>query len=197
MGELKAGTKMQPPGPGKYDMTVSAFAKRSAAVFGSEKRDKPEGRVKTKVPGPGAYSANLAVGMSKAPRFGYFDTQKSEDRFGSEKRLAKTITGIAPGPGAYEPRPERLDKRAPALVMGSSLREVQHKKVLNVPGPGAYTAAEKAVGGPKFGFGTSLREPTKKGKNEVAGPGPGSYTVPEKFAELPGYERASMTKTKA
>lgn len=55
------------------------------------------------------------------------------------------------------------------------------KKV--VPGPGQYDVPAKAVSGPKYGFGTSIRE--QKQKNEV--PGPGHYKVPVKVANVEKY----------
>ena len=57
------------------------------------------------------------------------------------------------------------------------------------PGPGAYTVPDKAVGGPKFGFGTDSKSKPIKDSN----PGPGSYKLPSKVADLPAYAMPNKT----
>lgn len=52
------------------------------------------------------------------------------------------------------------------------------------PGPGAYrVGGEKAVEGPKFGFGTSQRGRDRSPET----PGPGQYRIPSKISDLPQY----------
>lgn len=52
-----------------------------------------------------------------------------------------------------------------------------------MPGPGEYKIIERAIEGPKFGFGTGLRKVPRRDES----PGPGAYKVPTKIANLPQY----------
>jgi len=59
------------------------------------------------------------------------------------------------------------------------------------PGPGAYAVGgNKAVEGPKFGFGTSQRGKQKNVGDDT--PGPGQYKVPSKISDLPRYAMPDM-----
>ena len=57
---------------------------------------------------------------------------------------------------------------------------------LVVPGPGNYAPTHQASlsAAPKYGFGSSKRQPLN-GKSDT--PGPGNYKVPSKVADLPAY----------
>ena len=51
-----------------------------------------------------------------------------------------------------------------------------------MPGPGFYNTA-RTLGGPKWGFGSSSRNKSKK--NNM--PGPGAYEIYSSLANLPAY----------
>ena len=51
------------------------------------------------------------------------------------------------------------------------------------PGPGAYSLGNRAVEGPRFGFGSEARSKM----NKDSGPGPGAYKIPVKVADVPRY----------
>lgn len=55
------------------------------------------------------------------------------------------------------------------------------------PGPGQYkVGGEKAIEGPKFGFGTSSRGSLIKTPG-MDTPGPGQYKIPSKISDLPSF----------
>lgn len=78
-----------------------------------------------------------------------------------------------PGPGAYEPRYNRVLKNEPGFTLGSvkKLSMVEHN--VYVPGPGAYETLgvlNKHTNGVKFGSQKRLSFDLSKNV-----PGPGSY----------------------
>ena len=131
---------------------------------------------KKNVPGPGNYSHKSAIG--EGPKVGL-----------SPRLEAQKPTTLAPGPGAYNPNPNVVSEKTPAVGMGYGSRgELQNKTKAAVPGPGAYATTNEKKEGPKFGFGTSQRTTHKASPN----PGPGNYELESSISALPPHERSKM-----
>ena len=86
-----------------------------------------------------------------------------------------------PGPGNYQPEKKGS---IPSMKFGSGSRSNLEggKETKMKPGPGAYTANNFFVQkqSPKFGFGSSVREP---GTSKLNVPGPGNYTAKQHVGE--------------
>ena len=68
--------------------------------------------------------------------------------------------------------------------------KVSDLKKLEVPGPGEYKPIEKAIEGPRYGFGTGPRVIPKRDES----PGPGAYKLPSQIANLPSHALANQNE---
>ena len=75
----------------------------------------------------------------------------------------------SPGPGNYNPDGLVVHKTASRFSVGKEKRHLL-KELNKFPGPGQHNA-DSQLSGPKFGFGSSIRQPLKPS----AEPGPGHY----------------------
>ena len=91
-----------------------------------------------------------------------------------------------PGPGNYEPKITLTNEKAPSWIVGKSeLRTFSTGKNLNyLPGPGSYQKPS-TLGGPRWRFGNSTRNPLRS----LAVPGPGSYEIRSTVGNSPSYLR--------
>lgn len=101
---------------------------------------------------------------------------------GEKLKAAKDVTNT-PGVGSYNPSPENTKKKLPAYSMKAKLGSVLVDERNKSPGAGTYElsmATKRAA--PKFGFGSSTREPPKPSTKV---PGPGAYRIPSSIGDVP------------
>lgn len=148
--------------------------------FGSEVRKGPMESARKNSPGPGGYNIE-SLAFSTKPRF----------FVGEKLKTAKEVTDT-PGVGSYNPSPEKTQKKLPSYSMKAKLGSilVDEKNASN-PGAGTYELnmnTKKTA--PKFGFGSSTRNPPKPATNV---PGPGAYRVPSSIGDVPAYAMPNRT----
>lgn len=144
--------------------------------MGTEKRDKLSESMSLKDnPGPGSYLTKSFIG--EGPKIAIKNR--------TYNLVSESLT--APGPGAYQPNLDSVIYKFPAIGIGHSRRDEIIGSNLTVPGPGYYNLNDLKRG-PKYGFGTSKREPDRF--NDV--PGPGQYEIPSRIGDgdLPPHERS-------
>uniref|UniRef100_A0A7S4PY89 Sperm-tail PG-rich repeat-containing protein 2 n=1 Tax=Alexandrium monilatum TaxID=311494 RepID=A0A7S4PY89_9DINO len=171
-------TATDTPGPGHYDTKRS---KQSAVTssFVSTCAQRPKGKEKAKMPGPGSYDPH-AVSRSDL-REVYADMQY----FGSTvERFRDPILEQAPGPGHYAER--KRDKAKSSWIKSDRFQTEGGKQALAMPGPGQYSpgATDGKTSGPLgtvsllgstgcLAFGSMESKRFSGLKSE--GPGPGAY----------------------
>ncbi|CAE8611864.1 unnamed protein product [Polarella glacialis] len=152
------------PGPGTYGVqspdVTSRYRRGPVISFGTAGRDV---LTKTKVPGPGAYSAGKdAKDMGATGQSWTMSPRRNQSKSG---------TGETPGPGTHSLRTILGD--GPKYTV--SKRYDDPNKHLG-PGPGEYHQAQQTSELPSWGFGKSNR-PDTVGAAHLATPGPGAYMV--------------------
>ena len=102
------------PGPGAYSPNVNVVNKQ-APQFGigtSQRYDFTKNKRVVKFPGPGNYN----------PTDVYVKTNGQKWGFGSENQRTLTHGEAVPGPGTYEPKPEKKLSKSPEHKIGTSKR---------------------------------------------------------------------------
>jgi hypothetical protein len=158
------------PSPAQYspdhaptDLTAATY------VFGKESRIPPASKDVVFFPGPGSYTL--------PPKY-------KQPKFAMGIKFSDSKKALNPGPGQYENLGASTRMKSPSYTMSGKASRNASPTRPGPPGPGTYkVGGERAVEGPKYGFGTSQRGRDRSPET----PGPGQYRIPSKIQDLPQY----------
>ena len=199
-------TKIDNPGPGRYNPTKSNLLHEPHWKIGTTKRN--PFKVTEENPGPGTYSIPMEISLgpkySMATKAGLKESKDKIDfpgpatykpmmyksqscfyTFGHKNKLREREK--TPGPGNYNLRKEK-DLVTPSYLFGKEKREdefVKSKKI--IPGPGKYEYTKDHIlrHHPKYSFGHMKKT---RSFSSIT-PGPGAY----RFKEFMGKEGPKKT----
>ncbi|KAG5511434.1 hypothetical protein JKF63_07397 [Porcisia hertigi] len=194
------------PGPGLYDpVDVHAAPTRTFSLARTSARF-PGSDPRTDGVGPGAYEV---VDLSPPGRSAVIGSAVARPTLEWKEDNGVGMDAAVPGPGAYSPHYDQVEKRAPSVVLtrapvGRGATEYgskgdapmsfngQHGGDSSGPGPGAYEVrvtrdgqlVDGGAGGGAARFGTAPRS-TEMGASPAtaAAPGPGAY-MPEAYTDM-------------
>jgi len=154
------------PGPGSYEpFALRGYDHKAPSYTMRPRSANPDGRAK--VPGPGTYDATSRIQNQTSPSF-KMGTSKRDDLYGNTS---------APGPGAYNTRPNSAFNResGPKYGFGSSERDPLYGMSKTLPGPGQYDLKSNFEGTNSKGMSLVPRRPDSALVSASRSPGPGAY----------------------
>jgi len=190
------------PGPGAYNPSASVKA-APAYRIGSAVRDTRDTKERASTPGPGNYNisyikGNQNVRIGTSTRKAIYEERNTPgpgaythgSKVGEGPKFIMNprrddssliVNKFVPGPGAYNVKVDATKLSNSAVGIGTSNRVEINPTKAN-PGPGQYDTRGR-LGGPKYGFGTGIRD--QEVKNNV--PGPGQYKLPHTVGDVAKY----------
>lgn len=188
------------PGPGEYNPEKANIKNAPVWKFALPNVEKRRENENSKVPGPGEYESISSPIRRSHPKFTFGRPQ--------HERKVVEGSGFSPGPGQYNTpsyktnvafsmgkkqdlvksntisnsfttADDRYSKKNVGCKFGTSKRDYQISKHVEVPGPGSYISdvTPHNVKQNKKAFGLAERQNINSKKSEAL-PGPGNYDLP-------------------